>query len=88
MFRLVQTSAGCPEQYDVFLGDQQVGYMRLRWGSFSTRYVDYNGEEVYSADVGFGEFPDEHERDHHLRKALEALWKRHVTSYTIEKPHE
>ena len=34
MFKLVQTCGACPEQYDVYEGDEEVGYMRLRHGHF------------------------------------------------------
>ena len=87
MFRLVQISTASTEQYGVFLGDQKLDRAGLRCGFFSANYIDYDGEQVYSADIRFSEFTNEHERDHHLRKALKALWKYHVTSYTIEKPH-
>ena len=33
-----ETSSACPEQYDVFKGGKQVGYIRLRHGVLSCRY--------------------------------------------------
>ena len=33
-YRLILTCGACPEQYDVFDGDRQVGYLRLRHGHF------------------------------------------------------
>ena len=39
----------CPEQYDVYFGDFQIGYLRLRHGSFSASYPDYTGETVFHA---------------------------------------
>jgi len=33
--RFEMTCGACPEQYDVFKGDDKVGYMRLRWGHFT-----------------------------------------------------
>ena len=30
---VIQTCGACPEQYDVFLGDKQIGYVRLRGGA-------------------------------------------------------
>ena len=29
--KFIQTCVGCPEQYDVYDGKEQVGYVRLRW---------------------------------------------------------
>jgi ABC-type Fe3+ transport system substrate-binding protein len=71
--RLVQTCGACPEQYDVFDGDEQVGYMRLRHGGFTVSYPDVMGETVYSASPeGDGIFePDE--RDHFIAEGLAAI---------------
>ncbi len=73
-FRLVQTCGACPEQYDVFdENDEQVGYLRLRHGSFTADYPGCGGEMVYSATAaGDGMFEDS-EREYHLSRALEAL---------------
>jgi plasmid stability protein len=30
--RLVRTCFACPEQYDAFIGEEKVGYLRLRHG--------------------------------------------------------
>ena len=40
-----QTCGACPEQYDVFKDEKQVGYVRLRWGDLSCRYPDYEGDD-------------------------------------------
>jgi hypothetical protein len=29
---LRQTCEACPEQYDAYLGDNRIGYLRLRYG--------------------------------------------------------
>jgi len=69
-FRLVQTCGACPEQYDVYLGDREVGYMRLRHGYF---YAECLGETVYEAHPrGDGIFEYE-ERDHYLNAACRAI---------------
>lgn len=74
---LVQTSTACPEQYDVFLGDERVGYLRLRHGVFRADYPDCGGETVYEAEPeGDGCFVDA-ERDFHLTQAVTALLSRH-----------
>ena len=71
--RLVQTCGACPEQYDVFEGDELVGYLRLRHGYFEARYGGVEGPVVYvAATRGDGIFePDE--REYHLEKALSAI---------------
>lgn len=68
---LVMTCGACPEQYDAFYNGSEVGYLRLRHGSFS---VYCEGEEVYSAQPkGDGIFePDE--RDYYLNQARIAIY--------------
>lgn len=76
---LVQTCSACPEQYDAYYkGMIVVGYLRLRWGYFSVRCPDYNGEEVYSTnlkDGWSGCFKDSNQRQHHLHRARKAIAK-------------
>jgi hypothetical protein len=74
--RLVQTCIACPEQYDAFLGDEQVGYLRLRHGCFRVDFRDCGGETIYEARPhGDGEF-NEDERDYYLRFAVDAILRR------------
>ena len=76
MFLLDQTCGACPEQYDVYLDDKQVGYFRLRWGTFRASYPDCGGETVYVAELNHdlqGCFSSEDEREEHLLKACKAL---------------
>lgn len=49
--RLVQTSGAAPEQYDVYCGDTQVGYLRLRWGHFSAHLHGSGGPIVYMKHI-------------------------------------
>lgn len=71
--RLVQTCGACPEQYDVFDGDEQVGYLRLRWGHFTAQAYGPSGPYVYEADtIGDGIF-DSSEREYHLNRAVAAI---------------
>jgi len=75
-FVLEQTCGACPEQYDVWKGGKQVGYMRLRWGSFRVDLGDCGGETVYQDDVGdgwSGSFRDTEERERQLRMGVHAL---------------
>lgn len=75
-YQLVQTCGACPEQYDVFLNDKQVGYLRLRHGWFRADAPNCGGETVYqSYPVGDGIFDTQEERDIELRKAVLALQK-------------
>jgi len=70
---LVQTCGACPEQYDVFLEDRQVGYLRLRHGQFRADYLNCGDESVYSSStIGDGVFEAD-ERDIHINNALNAI---------------
>jgi len=67
------TCGGCPEQYDAYLYDEKVGYLRLRHGYFSVRYPSSCGEEIYSAQPrGDGIFECD-ERDYYLNEAKKAI---------------
>lgn len=73
MIRLRQTCGACPEQYDAYEGDEKVGYLRLRHGSFTVDCPDHTGTCVYqAAPRGDGIFEDE-ERDYYLRFAVDAI---------------
>lgn len=72
------TSGACPEQYDVYKGDNLVGYVRLRGGTLRFIYPDVGGETIY--EHGFedddsykGCFDSEEERDFHLTEISKAL---------------
>lgn len=70
----------CPEQYDVYHGGVQIGYLRLRHGQFRADYPDVGGETVYRAHPkGDGWFEDD-EREHFLKQAVAAL-KAHRSLY-------
>ena len=73
--KLVCTCGACPEQYDVFDGDKQVGYLRLRHGRFRADCPDAGDETVHEAyPRGDGIFDDD-ERDAHLTEAVTAIRK-------------
>lgn len=70
MFKLVRTCCACPEQYDVYFGSEEVGYLRLRHGNFR---ADYRGETVYTANPkGDGIFEYD-ERSFYLNQACLAI---------------
>ncbi len=74
---IVQTCAACPEQYEVFLEDQQIGYLRLRHGTFRADYPDCGGITVYeTTTLGDGVF-EPLEREPHMLLAVMALLKQH-----------
>lgn len=70
---LVQTCGACPEQYDAFAGDKQVGYLRLRHGHFRVDYPECGGKTIYEANPqGDGIFESD-ERAYYLNAAKEAI---------------
>lgn len=78
MLELVQTCGACPEQYDVFLDGETIGYLRLRHGYFRADYPCCGGETVYEAyPMGDGIF-EEDEREHYLNEAKIALLAHHL----------
>lgn len=74
---LVMTCGACPEQYDVYLDNKQVGYLRLRHGIFRAHYKDCAGENIYTATPqGDGIFEDD-EREYYLTNAILSLLTHH-----------
>ena len=75
--RFVLTCYACPEQYDVYDGDKQVGYVRLRGGHLRAEYPDVCGKPVYSSEIGddawAGMFTNNSERKFHLEKIANEL---------------
>lgn len=73
--RLERTCFACPEQYDVYEGDTQIAYLRLRHGTFRAVVPDVGGEVVYTSNPrGDGVFHDS-ERTEELTKAIQAVLK-------------
>jgi hypothetical protein len=88
---LLKTCFACPEQYDVLLGEQVVGYLRLRHGHFRAHADGPGGTLVYEANtVGDGLFEDD-ERGTHLTAAVVALGQHHEwpepVGFTVEDEH-
>lgn len=70
---LMKTCDACPEQYDAFIGDRMVGYLRLRHGTFRVDYPDAGGETLFTAHpIGDGIFDDD-EREFYLEAARIAI---------------
>lgn len=69
----LEGGGACPEQYDAYIGERVVGYLRLRHGHFRVDYPDCGGETIYeAAPHGDGEFVP-HERDYYLAEAKLAI---------------
>lgn len=77
----VQTCGACPEQYGVFLGSEQIGYVRLRHGAFRVDYPDCGGEVVMRAEFDDwedqGAFATEEQRAEYLAAAEVVLLAAH-----------
>lgn len=86
--RLVKTCESCPEQYDAFIGDEQVGYLRLRHGHFRVDCPDCGGETVYSTILGdSGMFDTDSERHCYLTSACQAIL-RHISEMSPDELYE
>src|SRR5712691_2594447 len=71
--RLERTCFDFPEQYDAFIGDEKVGYLRLRHGHFKVECPGAWGEMVYEASPSGDGIFDDDERTEHLEAAREAI---------------
>jgi len=72
---LKRTSYAMPEQYEAFLDGRQVGYLRLRHGTFRAHYPDHMAPPVYIAEtMGSASF-DGREREQQIRAALVEILK-------------
>jgi hypothetical protein len=84
--RLVLTCGACPEQYDAFLGERKVGYLRLRHGAFRVDFPECGGETIYEANPNGDGIFDKDERDYYLRFAVAAILRRLDTGRPPERP--
>lgn len=87
--QLKQTCGACPEQYDAFdEKGKQVGYLRLRFGSFTVEYPDSSGELIYSASPkGDGMF-NYGERTKYLNNAVRAIKEKIAEMEDPEREYE
>jgi hypothetical protein len=71
--QLKEGCGACPEDYEAYLNGKQVGYLRLRWGTYRVFYKDFGEMLVYYAyPKGHGVFyPDE--REYYLDNGKKAL---------------
>jgi hypothetical protein len=78
---LLKTCSACPEQYEAYdrLG-KEVGYFRLRHGTFRVQYPNVCGDIIYQNETkGDGIFEDD-ERDHFLDTACSHILSKMDTS--------
>jgi hypothetical protein len=78
-YRFQLTCFACPEQYDVYKGDEQVAYIRLRWGALRATVPDVGGEEIYTVNFleeNRGVFPSPKSRAFHLTEIAKILQER------------
>lgn len=69
--RFVLTCGSCPEQYDVYRGNRQVGYVRLRHSVIRADYPTCAGETVFRSPYGnsdTGMFLNDEDRMEYLEK--------------------
>jgi len=71
--RFVQTCSAYPEQYDAFIGEEKIGYLRLRHGHFRVECPDVFGETVFEASPNGDGFFDDDERGEYLEAAQDAI---------------
>lgn len=74
-----QTCLACPEQYDVFKGNKQVGYVRLRYGELKAVYPNVGGEIIYEKsfnELYKGWFFDEDEKVTELNNIADCILKK------------
>lgn len=57
--RLDCTCDACPEQYDMFIDDTQVGYIRYRWGYLACRPCNNDGTIDWNKTVFEWEYPND-----------------------------
>ena len=66
--KFVRTCFACPEQYDVYKGEEQVAYVRLRHGHLTVDVPDAGGDCILDANPkGDGIF-DNDERESYLQE--------------------
>lgn len=67
------TCSSHPEQYDVFDGETQVAYFRLRHGEFTVDVPDCGGKTIYEAEPSGDGLFDADERQRYLTEAVNAV---------------
>ncbi len=69
----------CPEQYEVFKGNKQVAYIKLRYGHLRAIYPNINGEVIYEKkykEIYKGWFFDDEEKMVELNNIADCILKK------------
>ena len=85
-YRLLLTCGACPEQYDVFAGNEQVGYLRLRHGRFRADVPCCGGETIYQAEPNGDGIFDPDERARYLGEAVAAIHRWRTNASAGDEP--
>lgn len=67
--KFVTTCPSTPEQYDVFSGEEKVGYVRVRFGCITAQSPDWRGELVLDAWPKGNDYLEPDEREYWLTEA-------------------
>lgn len=74
-YALIQTWHSAPEQYEVFKGGKNVGYLRLKYGTLRVFYPGVTGNQIASFETkGYSSFEEE-EKTEFLEKAVAEIDK-------------
>lgn len=91
---IIKTCDCSPEQYEVYIkedGERKIiGYLRLRWGTFTVSYPNVGGECIYShsfSDRYKGMFSNESERKLYLDIAVKAIMKRYQRRFDEDETY-
>ena len=86
-----RTCPACPEQYNVYnKGKKQIGYVRLRHGSFNVYFPECSDVYLYNEHLEntHGEFNSEEQRKHYLTLAANLLTMKFKLEYTKQRLDE
>lgn len=91
---IIKTCECSPEQYEVYTkedGERKIiGYLRLRWGTFTVSYPNVGGECIYShsfSDGYKGMFSNEGERKLYLDIAVKEIMKRYQRRFDEDETY-
>ena len=90
-FVFVQISNYCPEQYDVFLNDAKVAYVRLRDGVLSVDIPDCGFNTIFEDDLPLDDsdiIGGDFENDDVRQKWLNFIAGELLKYYPVSKSHE
>ncbi len=81
MLKLTKISISHPEEYEVSLQGNVIGFIRLNYNCLRVDYMNYGGEVLFDdATKGDGEF-DESEKDNYIDMSKKVLVRRIYKDY-------